>query len=57
MDTTEVALAIFAQLVHAYEADDNSKASPTDADLERVALKAFRWAEAFTRVRERKDSF
>ncbi|WP_233511662.1 hypothetical protein [Cognatiluteimonas weifangensis] len=45
-----MAFALFAELVNAYELDENSKASPNDADRDRVAMKAFQWADAFNRM-------
>lgn len=50
MSRSEMAFALYTQLVHAFEVDENSKAAPTDADLDKVALKAYRWADAFQRV-------
>jgi hypothetical protein len=52
MGRSEMAFALFTQLVHAYEIDENSKASPKDADFDRVALKAYRWTDAFLRVQK-----
>lgn len=52
MSRTEMAFSLFMQLVHAFEADNNSKASPTDADLDKIALKAYRWTDAFQRVQK-----